>query len=239
MLPATLSIFPLPNVVLFPDVFLPLHVFEPRYRDMVRAALDNDRLIGMVLVRTGADGCEQVRAGAGAAGAGAAGAGAAGATTAEVFDLQSLSEPPFYPIGCAGVISHVEEVEDGRFNIILRGLQKFRITGEDVDPGRRYRVAHVDAIGDVPIDKDALRQERGRLESLLVNSGSENFSFRLPPSMPDVEFVHALSQYFGFEAVERQALLEMSGPVARCRAMIELVEMQLLMGSQNWKGAPH
>ena len=238
MLPATLSIFPLPSVVLFPDVFLPLHVFEPRYRDLIRAALDSDRLIGMVLVRAGADGCEQVRTGADGyeqVRTGADGYEQVRASAGE-FDLAKLDEPVIYPIGCAGVISHVEEVEDGRYNIILRGLQKFRITGEDDDPTRRYRVAHVEPISDLPIDKDALRHERSRLESLLVDSGTENFSFRLPPSMPDVEFVHALSQYFGFEAVERQALLEMSGAVARCRAMIELVEMQLLMGSQGWQG---
>ena len=57
--------------------------------------------------------------------------------------------------------------------------------------------------------------------------------------MPDVEFVHALSQYFGFEAVERQALLEMTDAVARCRALIELVEMQVLMGSRDWTGRAH
>ncbi len=222
MLPATLSIFPLPNVVLFPDVFLPLHIFEPRYRDLVRAALDSDRLIGMVLVRPGPTGAW-----------GAADAGAS------VVDVPELTVASIFPIGCAGVISHVEEVEDGRYNIILRGLQKFRVMGEDDDPSRRYRVARVEPISDTPVDKDALRTERGRLESLLANSGTENFSFRLPPSMPDVEFVHALSQYFGFESIERQALLELPGPVARCRALVELVEMQLLMGSQGWQGSAH
>ncbi|MYI75519.1 MAG: Lon family ATP-dependent protease, partial [Acidobacteria bacterium] len=44
-------LFPLPNVVLFPRVFLPLHIFEPRYREMVRDALAADRTIGMVLLR--------------------------------------------------------------------------------------------------------------------------------------------------------------------------------------------
>ena len=53
MLPATLPLFPLPNVVLFPNVFLPLHIFEPRYRAMVADALKGDRLIGMVLLRPG------------------------------------------------------------------------------------------------------------------------------------------------------------------------------------------
>src|ERR1700674_1939237 len=48
-----LPIFPLPNVVLFPNVFLPLHIFEPRYREMVADALESDRLIGMALLRPG------------------------------------------------------------------------------------------------------------------------------------------------------------------------------------------
>ena len=50
-LPPFIPLFPLPNVVLFPDVPLPLHVFEPRYRAMVRDALGGAGLIGMVLLR--------------------------------------------------------------------------------------------------------------------------------------------------------------------------------------------
>jgi Lon protease-like protein len=50
-LPERLRIFPLSEVVLFPDTLLPLHVFEPRYRKMLADALDGDRLIGMVLLR--------------------------------------------------------------------------------------------------------------------------------------------------------------------------------------------
>ena len=48
-----LPLFPLPNVVLFPNVFLPLHVFEPRYREMVADAVASDRMIGIVLLRPG------------------------------------------------------------------------------------------------------------------------------------------------------------------------------------------
>jgi uncharacterized protein len=52
-LPENLPLFPLPNVVLFPDAYLPLHVFEPRYRAMTRDALAGPRLIGMVVLRDG------------------------------------------------------------------------------------------------------------------------------------------------------------------------------------------
>jgi Lon protease-like protein len=50
-LPDQIPIFPLPNVVLFPHTDLPLHIFEPRYREMVTDAMAGDRLIGMVLLR--------------------------------------------------------------------------------------------------------------------------------------------------------------------------------------------
>jgi Lon protease-like protein len=50
-LPKFIPIFPLPNVVLFPEVPLPLHIFEPRYCAMVRDALASPGLIGMVLLR--------------------------------------------------------------------------------------------------------------------------------------------------------------------------------------------
>jgi len=50
-LPSIIPVFPLPNVVLFPGVPLPLHIFEPRYRDMVRAAANGHEVIGMVLLR--------------------------------------------------------------------------------------------------------------------------------------------------------------------------------------------
>jgi len=53
MLPPTIPIFPLPNVVLFPNVFLPLHIFEARYRAMVNDATAGDRIIGMVLLQPG------------------------------------------------------------------------------------------------------------------------------------------------------------------------------------------
>src|SRR5687767_15953906 len=110
MLPPTIPIFPLPNAVLFPNVFMPLHIFEPRYRAMVADALAGDRIIGMVLLKPG-------------------------------FETQYEGRPPIYEIGCAGVVTHSEALADGRYNIVLRGIEKFRITGED--RSKPYRLAQV------------------------------------------------------------------------------------------------
>ena len=114
MLPPTIPVFPLPNVVLFPNVFLPLHIFEPRYREMVADSLAGNRIIGMVLLRPG-------------------------------WEPNYEGRPPVYSIGCAGLITFSEQHSDGRYNIVLRGLEKFRITGED--HSRSYRVAEVGAAG--------------------------------------------------------------------------------------------
>jgi Lon protease-like protein len=204
MLPTTIPLFPLPNVVLFPNVFLPLHVFEERYRVMVSDALAGDRIIGMSLLQPG-------------------------------YQTDYEGRPPVYPIGCAGVITHSERLADGRFDIVLRGLERFRITGEDAS--KPYRLAHIEPLPDqlTPDDRPALSRERQRLEAVLVAAiermGAEP---RFPPAISDADLVNALAQYLDLQPIERQALLERNGTLARCRALIELLEMKML--APRWTG---
>ena len=77
-----------------------------------------------------------------------------------------------FAIGCAGVITKSEQLPDGRYNIVLRGLVKFRILSED--QSRPYRLARVEAIPEDPDDQEraALGKQRERLLALLP-SGSE------------------------------------------------------------------
>jgi hypothetical protein len=203
MLPPTIPIFPLPNVVLFPNVFLPLHIFEPRYRQMVEDALKEDRIIGMVLLRPGWEGDYEGR-------------------------------PPVYPIGCAGVITHAERLPDGRFNIVLRGMEKFRVAGEE--PGRSYRVARIVPVPEPSAEscRSEMRGERRRLEALLVPQPEGQKDPKVPSSMADEDLVNALAQYLEFEPVEKQALLEREGLLDRCRSLIELLEMKVLVSRHGW-----
>jgi uncharacterized protein len=207
MLPPTIPIFPLPNAVLFPNVFLPLHVFEPRYRAMVRHALATDLIIGMVLLRPG-------------------------------YERDYEGRPPVYPIGCAGVITHSEALPDGRFNIILKGIEKFRMTGEDTS--RSYRLAQVEAIPDLMRDDErgAIASQRHRLESLVASATEHRRQEpKLPQTVPDQDLVNALAQYFSFEPLERQALLECDGVLSRCLALIDLLEMRTMtLRGTTWVG---
>ncbi len=199
--PSQLPIFPLPNVVLFPHVFLPLYIFEPRYRELVADALDGERLIGMVLLR---DGWQQ----------------------------HSDPNPPIFPVGCAGRITHVESLPDGGYNIVLRGVERFRVRSEN--HSRSYRIATVDPFADAAVaDPDRLRDGRRRLEAVLVRQSSENghgAAPRIPRAMADAELVNALSQYLELDPIEKQALLERPTPCDRCTALIDLLEMRLLGG---------
>ncbi len=54
--------------------------------------------------------------------------------------------------------------------------------------------------------------------------------------MPDDDLVNALAQYLELEPVERQALLERDGLIARCLSLIELIEMKTFAGERNWNG---
>ena len=209
MLPPAIPIFPLPNAVLFPNVFLPLHIFEPRYRVMVADALDGDRIIGMALLRPG-------------------------------WERDYEGRPPVFPIGCAGLITHNERLPDGRFNIVLRGLQKFRIMREQTD--RPYRIAEIDTI-DEPVtvtDEDQVRAARRRLEALLVpqppGGGSDT---KVPASMSDEDLINALAQYMELEPLEKQALLEREGLLARCRSLIELLEIKTMVTRGSWGSGRH
>ena len=52
-LPDIVPIFPLPTVVFFPQTYLPLHIFEPRYREMIQEASHHGQCIGMALLKEG------------------------------------------------------------------------------------------------------------------------------------------------------------------------------------------
>ena len=199
MLPPTIPLFPLPNVVLFPGVFLPLHIFEPRYRTMTQEALDGDRLIGMVLLKPG-------------------------------HDAEYEGRPPIYPIGCSGLITHAERLSDGRFNIVLQGLERFRVREED--NSRAYRVGVIERLsGDAITTAEGppLRDLRHRIEHLLTpmveRAGGE---LNVPPSMTDVDVIHALAQYLDLAPIEKQALIECDTVLARAAALADLLEMKAM-----------
>jgi Lon protease-like protein len=127
-------LFPLPNLVLFPQVMQPLHIFEPRYRQMTEEALAADRLIAMVLLKPG-------------------------------WETAYDDRPDIHSLACLGRIVADQRLDDGRFNILLRGLARIRIV-QEVSGDKLYRSARVELLKDrgqpAPAQERALRRELGR-----------------------------------------------------------------------------
>lgn len=116
----TLPLFPL-GTVLLPGASLPLHVFEPRYRqltvDLVTGALP-DRRFGVVSIRQGWE--------------------------VGTDDVQSLHD-----IGCSALLREARRLTDGRFDIVTRGDQRFKLLAVD-HSAAPYLVGEIEWIPDTP-----------------------------------------------------------------------------------------
>ena len=145
------------------------------------------------------------------------------------WESQYEEAPDVYPVGCAGFITHADPLPDGRFNIMLRGLEKFRIVGER--PARegieRYRIARIESIKEVTVGVTAAtRAARQRLEKLLARKLQRSDGDFIPKDVPDADLVNAIAQHL--EPLEKQALLECNSLLERCEVLVELLEMQMM-----------
>ncbi|HEV7732579.1 MAG TPA: LON peptidase substrate-binding domain-containing protein [Candidatus Binatia bacterium] len=196
-LPDVIPLFPLPNVVLFPGIPLPLHIFEPRYREMVRDAVRGARLIGMVLLR--GDWQEQYQ-----------------------------GNPEIFGVGTVGEIGHLEELPDGRFNLVLRGLREFVIHREL--SRQTYREA---VVSWRPAIQGTLPDgERSSIASLVLRylerlGRAPADGDLLESGVDDETFVNFLAQHLEVDPLEKQALLEASTLSERGRRLVDVLEFRL------------
>jgi Lon protease-like protein len=195
VLPSVIPLFPLPDVVLFPRMPLPLHVFEPRYRKMVADALAGHRTIGMTLLRPGWEG-------------------------------DYYGRPPIYPVGCAGLVDESQLLEGGRYNIVLKGVARFRLIEERA--GEPYRLASVEYHGDIMGEPALLESSRHRVLAALAGLAEGAALFLSRPDLPHELFANAVCQYLDLAAVEKQSLLDCDSVAVRYERLLEILEFRAL-----------
>lgn len=190
-----ISLFPLSGALLFPGMQLPLHIFEPRYRALVRDAMARDRRIGMIQPRG-----EQAG---------------------------NAASPALYAIGCVGHIGEFEALDDGRFNIILTGIARFRVMRElEVTTPFRQVEAEVETIsaheGDVlaPVERAALEQESQRF----AKSHGYVVDWEAVSRLDDASLVNGIAQIAPFDPASKQVLLEASSLRERADRAIQLMQ---------------
>jgi Lon protease-like protein len=188
-----LPIFPLSGAILFPRSQLPLHIFEPRYRDMVRDSIDGAGQIGMIQPQR----------------------------------LDDDNQAPLYAVGCVGEIVGVEELDDGRFNIVLLGTNRFRFI-RDLSFDAAYRCAEVD-IGkfedsEPPALALAQRAEVEREARRLGDALGLAVDWDAVSRLDDEMLVNAIAQVAPFDVGAKQALLEQPTLAERADLLVQLMQ---------------
>jgi uncharacterized protein len=206
--PARIPVFALPNVVFFPRMYLPLHVFEPRYREMVADAVAGDGYVGMALLKEG-------------------------------WEQDYYGNPAIFDIGCVGRLVNVQRLEDGRFNILLKGLARFEVREQLFD--KKYRQAAItvkpeDPKTDLP---PPVRSELIRLLEIYMKDLDDDPKWRslVRLDVDDEVLVNGMSTYLDLPPLDKQFLLEADSLPQRGRRLIDLLQFKLAEreGSKGWE----
>lgn len=194
-MPETLPLFPL-GTVLLPGATLPLHVFEPRYRqltvDLVTGTVP-DREFGVVAAREGWAPDEDGIAG-------------------------------LHTVGCTALLRDARRLPDGRFDLVTEGSRRFRLLDLDAE-SQPYLMASVEPLPDEPAD-DAAIGELIRILSTAARAAHRRYcaaawkAGEWSEPEPDVEpgkLPHVLASDCLLPVGDRQRLLELTSPVDRLR----------------------
>jgi uncharacterized protein len=136
---------------------------------------------------------------------------------------------PLYGVGCVGEIVSIEELDDGRFNIILHGSNRFRLIDE-VDMETPYRNAEVDALAfddsEPPPLSLSLRAEVEREAQRLGDAMRLVVDWAAVRRLDDEMLVNAIAQVAPFDVGAKQALLEAPGLADRADLLVQLMQFQ-------------
>lgn len=215
-LPRVLPVFPLTGALLLPGNWLPLNVFEPRYRNMVREAMEGARAIGMIQpVVPRRD----------------------NAPPPEVVD----ENPDLYAVGCAGRIAACDPQPDGRFHILLKGVSRFRIRQElPLHEGFRRVIAdYSDFAADLG-EPEAEIEPAGILQAVAAFAKKHGLEFDLTmlAALPGITLLNGLAVALPFHPAEKQALLEAASPDERAELLLALMDMGIEAASAAGDYAP-
>jgi Lon protease-like protein len=205
--PERIPLFPLPNVVFFPKTYLPLHVFEPRYRQMVADAAANGHCIGMALLKEG-------------------------------WEADYHRNPPIFSIGCVGRLATVQQLPDGRSNILLQGIERYEVCEEFYDKPYREATVELKARAEIGALDAALRSHLLELLVEYTNISQEASALQVltRQSIADEILVNSLSGSLDFTPLEKQFLLEAETLYQHARRLCDLIQFKLLerRGAKGW-----
>jgi Lon protease-like protein len=149
--------------------------------------------------------------------------------------------PPLYPIGCAGRLTNFGETGDGRYQVVLTGIARFRVI-EEVNVGAPYRQCKVDynefaedlvlGFGEDEVDRESLLKTLANY--LAANSIEADWSGIT--QAPTEALVNGLCLMSPFGVREKQALLEARDLRQRAELLVAATEITLAAGDADENG---
>ncbi len=132
---------------------------------------------------------------------------------------------PLFSVGCVGHIGQVEALDDGRFNLVLEGVARFRLLRE-IDAATAFRQIEAELLVE-PRDEPLSAIERAGFERearRFANAQNYRVDWESVARLDDVSLINGVSQIAPFDAAAKQALLEAEGIGARCELLIQLMQ---------------
>ena len=132
---------------------------------------------------------------------------------------------PLFRIGCVGKIADVEALEDGRYNIVLQGVARFRVLRE-LDVTTPFRQVEAELIHE-PLDAVLSAVERAGFERearTFAQAQGYAVDWDSVGKLDDVALINGVAQIAPFDLAAKQALLEASTLAARCELLIQLMQ---------------
>lgn len=133
--------------------------------------------------------------------------------------------PPLFDTGCVGRIAHVEALDDGRYNIVLEGLAKFRLVRE-LDVTTPFRQIEAELEPDLAADPLPLMQRAALEEESRRYAKAQGYAvdWNAVSRLDDESLVNGIAQIAPFDAAAKQALLESPDLEARSELVIQLMQ---------------
>jgi len=132
---------------------------------------------------------------------------------------------PLFTVGCVGRIGQVEALEDGRYNIVLEGVARFR-TLRELDVTTPFRQVEAQLL-DEPEDEALSAVERAGFERAarqFADLQGYSVDWDAVSRLDDVSLINGVSQIAPFDAAAKQALLEAPDVGSRCELLVQLMQ---------------
>ena len=146
--------------------------------------------------------------------------------------------PPLFDTGCVGRIAHVEALDDGRYNIVLEGLAKFRLVRE-LDVTTPFRQIEAELEPDLAADPLPLMQRAALEEESRRYAKAQGYAvdWNAVSRLDDESLVNGIAQIAPFDVAAKQALLEASNIAERADLIVQLLQFFARHGSDDSDGA--